>query len=404
MGRDDKAKFLKLYETFDFRTAGMSPPNRLIFGCGSVEKLGDEAAKLGQETVLLVGDQTIETLGIMKKAGIALSNSGFEVLTFIDIQPEPHLESAEALYELGARRGPKVLVAIGGGSVMDVAKLAAQCMASGKSPRLFAERKVFPEQRGLPLILAPTTSGTGSEVSMNVVMGIDGEKIFLADPHYYPDIAIIDPVLTSSMPPLITAMTGMDALSHAIEGMLHNNANPLSDALCLASIEMVGDNLRRAVADGTDLEARYYMSLAATLAMMGMIMSGGLYAHSACYAISKYRPTPHGLGCAVPLPYTMAFNLPVSAPKLARIASALGERIWMRSQPDAAHLAVHSVARLLKDIGLPVNLQEMGGINESDLKELADLMIRKWPRPNNPRPMGIEESQTLWRNMWKGIL
>ena len=113
-------------------------------------------------------------------------------------------------------------MAVGGGSVMDMAKLAAQCVASGKSPRLIAERKAVPEARGARLILAPTTSGTGSEVSMNVVLGIGEDKIFLSDPFYYPDIGIIDPALTISMPAVVTANTGIDALSHAIEGMLHN--------------------------------------------------------------------------------------------------------------------------------------------------------------------------------------
>jgi alcohol dehydrogenase class IV len=404
MAQDRSKNVERLYEVFDFRTVGMSPPNRLIFGCGAVEKIGEEAAKLAQGMVLLVGDETIQHLGIMKKAEDALSTSGLNVATFSAIQPEPHLESAEALYEFGVRCGSKSMVAIGGGSVMDIAKLVSQCIASGQPPQLFAERKVLPERRGLPLIVAPTTSGTGSEVSMNVVLGIGEEKIFLADPYYYPDIAIVDPALTLSMPPQITAMTGIDALSHAIEGMLHKKANPLSDALCIASIEMVGANLRKAVADGGDLEARYHMSFAATLGMMGMIMSGGLYAHSASYAISKYRPTPHGLGCAVPLPYTMAFNLPVSVPTLARIANALGEQIWMHSLLDAARLAVHSVARLLKDTGLPATLQELGGIEESDLTGLADLMIKKWPRPMNPRSMTIDDSLTLWRNMWEGVL
>ena len=138
--------------------------------------------------------------------------------------------------------------------------------------------------------------------------------------------------------------------------------------------------------------------------MMGMIMSGGLYAHSASYAISKYRPTPHGLGCAVALPYTMAFNLPVCVTKLARMAVALGEQTWMLSELDAARLAIQSIVRLNKDVGLPVTLQELGGINEGDLEDLADMMIKKWPRQMNPRPMGINESVKLWHNMWEGIL
>lgn len=392
----------RLFEVFDFRTVGMIPPNRLIFGCGAIEKIGEEAAKLGERKALLVGDEVIAKLGILERVAIKLSSAGLKVESYTDIEPEPHLETAEGLYEFGAGRDLALIVGVGGGSVMDMAKLAAQCVASGKSPRLYAERKAVPEARAAPLILAPTTSGTGSEVSMNVVLGIGEDKVFLSDPFYYPDIAIIDPALTISMPPVVTANTGIDALSHAIEGMLHKKANPFSDAFCLASVEMTGSYLRRAVVNGEDLEARSYMSMAATLGMMGMIMSGGLYAHSASYAISKYRPTPHGLGCGLPLPYTMSFNLPVSIPKLVKIAVALGEQTWMLSELDAANLAVRSVARLNKDVGLPLSLRELGGINESDIEDLAALMIKNWPRPMNPRPMDLEESVKLWWDMWRG--
>jgi len=397
-----RPNFARLDEVFNFQTVGMTPPNRLIFGCGAIDKIGEEAAKLEQGKALLVGDEIIERLGIIEKVATTLSLAGLDVDTFTGIEPEPHVETAEALYEFGAGRDYAVVVGVGGGSVMDMAKLGAECIGSGKSPRLYAERKVVPKGRGLPSILAPTTSGTGSEVSMNVVLALGENKLFLSDPYYYPSIAVVDPALTVSMPPVVTANTGIDALSHAIEGMLHKKANPFSDALCLASVEMVGACLRRAVADGEDLEARYYMSLAATLGMMGMIMSGGLYAHSVSYAISKYRPTPHGLGCGLPLPYTMSFNMPVSVRKLARIAVALGEQTWMLSELDAANLAVRSVARLNKDVGLPLTLQELGGINESDLEDLAALMIKNWPRPMNPRPMGLEDSVRLWRDMWLG--
>ncbi|MBW1768185.1 MAG: iron-containing alcohol dehydrogenase, partial [Deltaproteobacteria bacterium] len=198
----------RLFEVFDFRTAGMIPPNRLLFGCGAIDQIGEEAAKLGKGKALLVADEVIAKLGILEQVETRLSSAGFKVDTYTDIDPEPHIETAEAIYEFGAERDLAVIVAVGGGSVMDMAKLAAQCIATRKSPRLYGERKVVPESRGVPLVLAPTTSGTGSEVSMNLVLGIGEDKIFLADPYYYPDIAIIDPALTVSMPPVVTANTG----------------------------------------------------------------------------------------------------------------------------------------------------------------------------------------------------
>ena len=402
MNQTHDTRFAYLSEVFDFRTAGMIHPNRLIFGCGAIDNMGGEAAEWKEGKTLLVGDEIMEELGILERVAANLSDAGHEVCTYAKIEPEPHLETAEALYDYGASCEPTLVAAVGGGSVMDMAKLAAQCIASGKSPRVYAEHKAVPEARGVPLILAPTTSGTGSEVSMNISLGIGDDKFFLSHVYYYPDIAIIDPSLTTTMPQIVTANTGIDALSHAIEGMLHKKANPFSDALCLTSIEMIGAFLRRAVVDGEDLEARYHMSMAASLAMMGMMMSGGLYAHSASYAISKYRPTPHGLGCGLPLPYTMSYNLPVSVPKLAKISVALGEQTWMLSELDAAHLAVSSVAQLNEDVGLPMSLEELGGIEEGDLEDLAALMIKNWPRPMNPRPMGAAESVQFWRDMWQG--
>lgn len=397
-----KTSITNLEDIFDFRTTGMTPPNRIIFGCGAVDKIGVEAKALGHGRALLISDAIIEKLGILAKVKDMLGSSGFEVGVFAEVEPEPHVETVEAIYNFGSAKDYSIVVAVGGGSVMDLAKLAAQSLSRKVSPIEYLNRKVVPEKMGLPLILAPTTSGTGSEVSMTVVVAMGNEKRFLSDPHYYPNIAIIDPTLTVSVPPHITANTGMDALSHAIEGMLHKKANPFSDGLCLMSIEMIGAYLRRAVADGKDLEARYYMSFAATVGMMGMIMSGGLYAHSASYVISKFRPTPHGLGCGLALPYTMAYNLPVSTSKLAKIAVALGEQTWMQSQMDAAVLAVDSVVKLMRDVDLPITLEELGGIDENKLEEMASLMISLYPRPMNPQPMGLSESVKFWRNMWEG--
>ena len=184
---------------------------------------------------------------------------------------------------------------------------------------------------------------------------------------------------------------------------MHKNANPFSDALCLDGAQMIGSYLRRAVGNGEDLEARYYMSLGATLCMMGMSMSGGLYAHSVSFVVGKYKPTPHGVGVSLGLPYLMAFNLPVVSAKLAKIAAALGEPIWMYSEQEAAKRAIHAVKSLMADIGLPVALKDYG-ISENDLPDMANMMIKLYPRPMNPRAMDQEGSMTYWRNMWNGTL
>lgn len=393
----------ELDRVFDFRTAGMIPPNQLLFGFNAIEQIGREASRLAQGKVMLVSDETLKKLQILDQVESILSNANFPVEVFTDIEPEPYLENAAALHEKCLSNEISMLVGVGGGSVMDITKLIAQSARRKQSPRDYLEGKVTPDGRGLPMILVPTTAGTGSEVSPYLVLRMEEKKRALFNPFYYPDIAIIDPLLTVSLPPSVTASTGIDALAHAIEGMMHKNANPFSDALCLSGMEMVGRYLRRAVADGEDLKARYYMSLAATICMMGMSMSGGLYAHSVSFVIGKQKPTPHGVGVALGLPYLMAFNLPVITAKLARMATSLGELTWMHSELEAAKQAVQAVARLMKDVGLPLTLNEYG-VKESDIEEMAELMVNLYPRPMNPRRMTQEDSIKYWRHMWEGTL
>ena len=389
---------------FDFRTVGMTTPNRIIFGCGAINQLGEEAASLAKGKALLVSDDVLEKLGTVADAKAKLEAAGFEVATFTGVEAEPHIETADVLYEQHVDKGFALIVGLGGGSVMDMTKLTAQCVANNIDPRKIVGGEVVPESRGLPMILAPTTSGTGSEVS-SIFVVTDGEnKVFKNSPYYYSDISIVDPALTVSMPPTVTATTGLDALSHAIEGMMNTNASPLSDVLCLGGIELVGAYLRQAVANGKDLEARYYVSLGATISMMGMVMAGATYAHSVAYVISKYKPTAHGMGCALGLPYIMAYNVPAATAKLARIAEALGENTAMYSELDAAKLAAQSIFCMMADVGLPVCLEEYGGITEDDLEKAGEIMVELYARPQNPRPMGREESIRYWRNMWEGDL
>ena len=391
-----------IHRIFDFTTAGMVAPNRIIFGCGAIDKVGDEAARLVQGKALLISDNVLKNLGTLDSIQAHLKTAGFEVLIFANVEPEPHVELAETIFETFAEEDIGVVIGVGGGSVLDITKLMAMSLAHKIPPRRYCLAEVDPEPRGLPLILAPTTSGTGSELGSYSVIAVDNEK----KPFHvtFADIAIVDPKLTVSMPAHVTAYTGMDALSHAIEAIMHKDANPIGDMLCLGGIELAGAHLRRAVADGEDLEARFYMSMAASLSYMGMNMTGVVYAHSASYVITQYQPTPHGLGCALALPYNMAFNIPNSGAKLARIAAALGGQTDALSEQQAAKLAVNSIYELLGDIGLPTSLKQHGGITESELTAAAEMMIEKYPRPENPRPMDRDEAIQFWRNMWAGTL
>jgi alcohol dehydrogenase len=395
----------ELHGICDFSTAGMKPPHQVLFGFGAVDQTGDQGIKVARgKKALVVSDKILEEITIVDRVVSSLHSVGFSVDIFTDVEPEPHVETLEALYDRGAGREFSVIVGLGGGSVMDVAKLTAQCLGRRRTPREYLDKKVLADGPGIPLILIPTTSGTGSEVSYYLIVAVGEEKRVLFGPYYYADIAIVDPLLAVSMPSQVTASTGIDALTHAVEGMLSTKANPFTDAFCLAAVEKIAGYLRRAVADGEDLEARYYMAMAAMMSIMGANKAGLTYAHSVSYVVPRYKFTPHGTGCGLGLPYIMDYNLPVRAEKLGRIAAAMGEPTWRYSELEAARLAVRSVARLIRDVGLPVTLKEYGGVKEADLERMADEMITLFYRPLNPRHMGKKESAQYWRNMWHGTL
>jgi alcohol dehydrogenase len=255
----------------------------------------------------------------------------------------------------------------------------------------------------LKKILIPTTSGTGSEVSHLFVASSGKDKYFMGTPYAFAEIAIIDPGLTISLPPKVTASTGIDALSHAVESLMNKLANPFYDCLGFGGVELISKYLRRATFNGQDLEARYYMAMAATLSMISMVGTSGLYAHSIAYVLAAYQPTPHGVGCAIGLPYTMAFNVPVIEDKLALIARAMGERIDSLSPRAAGQRAAEMVYDLIGDVKIPLSLKAMG-FRREDLPKMAEINVNKYPRPNNPRPMSQEESLALFEAMYEGKL
>jgi alcohol dehydrogenase len=318
------------------------------------------------------------------------------------VDPEPHIETADALYDLVRKDKPNLVIGLGGGSSMDMAKLTSLVATNPQAPLDLMSKKVA-NNPALKKILIPTTSGTGSEVSMFFVCSAGKDKYFMGSPLAYPEIAIIDPGLTLSMPPRITASTGIDALSHAVESIMNKLANPMYDCLGIGGIELIAKYLRRATFNGNDLEARYYMSMGATLAMISMTGTGGLYAHSISYVLAMFQPTAHGIGCGIGLPYTMAFNLPVIEDRLALIARAMGEKVESLSAREAGRWACELVYELTADVKLPVSLKEMGFKHE-DVAKMGELNVAKYPRANNPRAMSKEESLALFEAMWEGDL
>ncbi len=389
-----------LKREFVFQTAGILPPNAVIFGFNTVKKVGEQAAKLGGKQAILVTDAIMMQLGYADLVKGSLEKEGLKVEVFGKVDPEPHMETADALYEMVRKTKFDLVVGLGGGSSMDMAKLTSVVATNPQPPLELMTKKVV-NNPTLKKILIPTTSGTGSEVSMFFVASSGKDKYFMGSPYAYPEIAIIDPGLTVSMPPKVTASTGIDALSHAIDSVMNKLANPWYDSLAYGGIELIAKYLRRATFNGQDLEARYYMSMGATTSMISMTGTGGLYSHSISYVLAMFQPTAHGIGCGVSLPYTMAYNLPVLEDKLALIARAMGERIDSLSPRKAAQRAVEMVYDLTAEVKMPVSLKEMGFQHE-DVYKMAEICITKYPRVNNPRPMSKEDCLALFEAMWEG--
>jgi alcohol dehydrogenase class IV len=391
-----------LKREFVFQTAGILPPNGILFGFNTINKVGEQAKKLGGKQVLLVTDEVMVQLGYADLVKENLEKEGMKVGVFGKVDPEPHIETADALYDLVRKDKPNLVIGLGGGSSMDMAKLTSLVATNPQAPLDLMSKKVA-NNPALKKILIPTTSGTGSEVSMFFVCSAGKDKYFMGSPLAYPEIAIIDPGLTLSMPPRITASTGIDALSHAVESIMNKLANPMYDCLGIGGIELIAKYLRRATFNGNDLEARYYMSMGATLAMISMTGTGGLYAHSISYVLAMFQPTAHGIGCGIGLPYTMAFNLPVIEDRLALIVRAMGEKVESLSTRAAGRRACELVYELTADVKLPVSLKEMGFKHE-DVAKMGELNVAKYPRANNPRSMSKEESLALFEAMWEGDL
>ncbi len=389
-----------LKRQFTFQTAGILPPNGILFGFGTVTKTGERAAALGCRRALLVTDRTIAGLGYVNPVEASLAKEGIQVEIFDAVEPEPHMETAEKLGDLVRRFGADLVVGLGGGSPMDMAKIASLLATNDRGPlELMTQKSV--KIPALKKILIPTTSGSGSEVSGAFVASAGREKYYMKSSYAFPEIAIIDPGLTVSLPVRVTASSGIDALSHAVESLMNVQANPLHDSFGLAAAELIAGHLPRAYLDGRDLEARYYMSLGSAMSMISLSGTGGLYAHSLSYVLAGFQSVVHGEGCAVALPQTMAFNLPIIATRIAVIARAMGAHTGSLSDEEAARRGVEAVHDLITRIGLPVSLKEMN-FRYEDLDEMAEVCVTKYPRLNNPRSLSKSDCRRILEALWEG--
>ncbi|MBB6448685.1 alcohol dehydrogenase [Geomicrobium halophilum] len=370
----------------------------IIFGNGSIQKIDKLLKRYNAKNVFIITDQGIVQAGILEKLLKHLKFHDYQFVIYDQATPEPPISSVLEAYSFSKNElNPDVIIGLGGGSSIDLAKVVALLIEYGGHPRDYFEEGNVPGPI-TPLIAIPTTAGTGSEVtSVAVVNDTENNlKVGISDNYLRPAVALLDPELTIGLPPYVTACAGIDALSHAIESYTaleykHINASgdilfqgsfPITDALALKAIELIRENLVLAVHQGNNLKALENMLAGSLLAGMAFSNAGNALAHALAYPIGGKVKSPHGEITGLLLPYVMRYNYSVSRDKMAKITQIFSPH---NEKPEAIYAAADAVEELLQDINLPTKLSSLG-IKEEDLEEIASktVHIERLAR-NNPK-------------------
>lgn len=360
-------------------------PTTVQLGAGVVAGLPGFVAQLAGSRPLVVGDPGIERAGILERITTILGDAGLAATVFTDVESDPDVRSVRQGVEIAKAAACDIVVALGGGSALDAAKgIALMLTNAGDIVDYVGVDKV--KQPTCPLIAIPTTAGTGSELTIWSVLSdrASGEKFGVGSPLLCPSIALLDPELTVSLPQAITAATGMDALTHAVESLVCTASNPFSAAPAEMAIRMIGENLRLAVAHGENREARANMLIASALAGIAFNQTRLGYVHAFSMPLGSRFKIPHGLVNAITLPPVMQFNLPGNLAAFARIAELLGERLEGLTLREAAQRSVQAVVDLKADIGITQTLADFGATEDS-YDDIIDEALKSGNCPVNPR-------------------
>lgn len=375
-------------------------PQVVITGSGSSKQVGEECKKLGLKKALIVTDQNLVKLGIPDGVKESLQQNGVEHATYDGVNSEPAIEHVQEGLEAFRGNGCDFLLAVGGGSPMDTAKaISAMATNRGKIEDYMGQGKI--PEKGRPVIAVPTTAGTGSEVTpFSIITDTRRDvKMLIGSPFLTPAIAVVDPQLTISLPQDITAATGIDALTHAIEAYVSVKVQPMSDVLALAAIELIAGNLEQAWSDGKNLEAREKTMMGSLMAGMAFSNSSVALVHGMARPIGAYFHVRHGASNAALLGTVMEFSLEGNPARYARIAGAMGVKASGRSELEAAQRGAEAVKKLIKDVRIP-SMQELG-VGKEKLEQLAPKMsedaIASGSPGNNPRQATKEEIVELYK-------
>ena len=377
------------------KTYSYQLPTRIEFGNGVSKQVGAEARALGATRAMIVTDPGVRSAGIVDPILASLASVGIETVVFDGVAANPRDTDVDEAGRVAVAEHVDLIVAVGGGSPMDTAKGAGVIQTHGGRITDWEGWSIVTKPI-TPLITIPTTSGTGSEVSFWAVITDTSRhyKMSVASPLIAARVALLDPELTLSLPRRLTASTGMDALSHSVEAYTAAIGCPLADAFAVAGIEACGRSLRRACADGSDLEARYgmmYASMTGLLAVGGSDVAG---VHCMGEAIGGLYDTPHGEAMAIYLPVVTDYNLSAAPEKYANVARLLGEDVEGLPAEHAARSAVDALRKLNADLGIPSAAEV--GVMRADFGRLAKAAAINLSAGSNPRPAGEEEYYRLF--------
>ncbi len=366
---------------------------RFIFGIDSVKQIGDECKKFNSKKVLIVTDKGIISAGLLDEIKNPLAASGIDMIVFDEVMPNPRAESAKRGSNIYRGEKCDLIIGFGGGSSLDTAKGIA-LLATNKGSLVDYAGEGGKQAVNLPAryIAVPTTAGTGSELR-NVAIITDEKtkrKFAIYQKDLLPVLTIIDPKLTVKMPPKVTANTGADALSHAIEAYYSTSSNPITDIFALDALNLISENLREVFVKGENLQARYNMMLGNTFAGIALGAGVGL-AHAVAEGVGSLYDLPHGLLCGLFLPHAMKFNLIANPPKFKKIAESLNLKTEGLSNTEAGERAIDSVKEILENIKIPLKLREVGVEKDKFLTIAGEAMKNKVVLRWNPRKTTQED-------------
>jgi alcohol dehydrogenase len=373
---------------------------RILIGAGVSNQIVDEVKRLSGKSVMIITDPGLVKSGICDRIEDVLVKGGCSFRRFDGVEPDPRFEIASQAAQAVKETGADLILGIGGGSSLDIAKVASILVTNDGPVSSYFGVDMVPRP-GLKTILAPTTAGTGSEVTPIAILSDHHEKLKkgIVSSHLFPSVAVLDPEFTLGLPAAVTAATGMDALIHAVEAFTSKNATSFTDILAKEAMWLISQNIRTAFANGSNLDARAKMLEGSLLAGMAFANAGVTAVHAFAYPIGAEFHIPHGVANSIMLAAVMEFNMLGSLPKFAVMAELLGENTQGLSEREAASVAVESLRSLADDVEIPSSLSEFG-VQDEDIPSLARGVMKVTRLlANNPRDLKLEDAEKIYRRV-----